>query len=194
MVIRFCLIALLSVGLSSCGFTPLYSTVEDESIAEQLQDVHVVSLDGPPDPARYLRDSLRDILTGTKGENARYQLQINLKDQRRSIAVTQSADTTRFDYYLNASYVLTDTDTGQQRRQNINTILSYGIVASQYSSLVGREDTVRRAANELGRKIELDLALFMKGRAPTGGNVSLPDEFGGELIEGLPEGSVSTAP
>lgn len=193
MLIRASFTALLCLILGACGFSPLYSTQGEEGVLTAVRTVHLAKLDGPAEPSRYLQEALSNALPGVGGNDARYQLTVDLSDQRRAIAVTRSADTTRFDYFLNAAYVLVDTDTGVTRRQRLDTVVSYGVVESQYASRVGREDAVRRAAVELARKIELDIALFLKGRAPEPSDVTLPEILDREIIEGASSTSGSGA-
>ena len=176
MGIRFVAALLAPLALTACGFTPLYSTQGETGVAREIRDIHLAQLTGPPDASHFVQSALAVSLPGDKGENSRYTLTIRLRDQRRAIAVTRSADTTRFDYFLNATYELTDMVTGEKRRQRLDTVVSYGVVDSQYASLVGREDAVRRAALEIARKVELDIALYLKGRAPNPNEMrSAPD-------------------
>ena len=177
------LVALACFLAAGCGFTPLYSTQGEMGNQNEMREVAVARLPGTPEPARFLSDALRDTLPGDEGSSARYQMTIGLRDQRRAIAVTRAADTTRFDYYLNGTMILTDTDTGSTRRQTFETIVSYGVVDSQYSSLVGRDDAVRRAALEMARLIEIDVALYLKGRAPEPSGSELPAIIDEDLLD-----------
>ncbi|WOI53226.1 LPS assembly lipoprotein LptE [Parvularcula sp. LCG005] len=172
----------LSATLAGCGFTPLYSVEGDTSVAAAMRDVYLVELNGPAAPSQHLAEALRNALPGDAQANGRYQLAIDLRDQRRSVVVTVSAATRRYDYTLLATYNLIDGETGAKRRQSLSTTVSYGVVESQYASLVGREDAERRAAIELARKIEFDIALYLKDRAPVTGSVQLPDVMGEELV------------
>lgn len=178
----------LAPALSGCGFTPLYATEGPTAVAAQLQQVSFAELTGPKNPSRYFLGEMRDALPTSVNTDGRYQLTVALTERRQAISVTASANTRRFDYYLFGEYVLTDTLSDTKRKKKLETVVSYGVVESQYASLVGREDAERRAAEELARKMELDIALFLKGRAPQNEGVDLPDVFNEELIEGgLPE-------
>ena len=178
--LRRVLPAPLILLLAACGFSPLYATDAD-GIRSEMRGVVVGSVTGPPDAAYYTEDALRDALPGG-ADTARYTLEIALRDARQAVAVTRQANTTRFDYLLNARYTLRDLETGEARQNTIRTTVSYGVVESQYASLVGREDAVRRAALDLARRVETDVALYLKGRAPETARVPLPDvlEGGGD--------------
>ena len=174
-------------SLQACGFSPLYAT-DEGGIRSELRSVAIGEVAGPPDIAYYTQGALTDALP--RGDAApRYTLAMSLREQTRAIAVTRSSDTTRFDYQVRAAYTLTDNETGAQRRNSVQSVVSYGVVASQYASLVGREDAVRRAALDLSRRIETDVALYLKGRAPETGTVPLPDVIDDEGRDmGEPEG------
>ena len=175
-------------SLPACGFSPLYGT-DEGGIRSELRSVTVGEVQGPPDIAYYMQGALADVLP--QGDAApRYTLAMSLREQTRAVAVTRSSDTTRFDYRVRATYTLTDNETGAQRVSGVQSIVSYGVVASQYASLVGREDAVRRAALDLSRRIETDVALYLKGRAPESGTVSLPDVIDDDGREmGEPDGT-----
>ena len=175
-----CALALLALG--GCGFTPLYATA-GEGIQSEMRGVVVGTVTGPPDAAYYTEDALRDVLPG--GDAARYALEVQLRDSRQAVAVTRQADTTRFDYLLNARYTLRDLETGEARQNTIRTTISYGVVESQYASLVGREDAVRRAALDLARRVETDVALYLKGRAPETSRVPISDVLDARDEDGL---------
>lgn len=173
------LLALLVAPLlSGCGFTPLYATAdEDETqVTAGLRSIAIADIRAEDDIKRQVDRELRNLLPEADGQQAAYQLELILVDERRAIAVRRSDFTSRFDYNLTGSYRLIETATGDiVHKQNVSALTSYGIVSSQYASLVGREDAVRRAAVEIARSIEVDLALFLAGRPPVPNTVELPD-------------------
>jgi LPS-assembly lipoprotein len=166
-------LALLALALGGCGFTPLYSSVGDEGYGELLDDVTIRPVQGPEAARLEVEEALGSVLPASpKGE--RYTVEVSLQEQRRGVAVTLDNNTRRFDYRLLATILYTDNETGEKRRQNLQSVVSYGVVSSQYATLVGQEDAVRRASIALARKIETDLLLYVRGRAPEG---SEPDIF-----------------
>ena len=190
-MLRLALLAFLTLGLSACGFTPLYSTGGDSQVAEGLRSIEVAGIDAEPEIQRLVGRELRDLLPDPSGDEPRYKLYMNLNDRRQATVVRRSAATTRFDYTLFGSYRLRDTETGEiVHRQKINAMTSYGVVSSQYASLVGREDAARRAAVEIARRIETDLALFLAGRPAEANEVELPDilDVDGRFDTGTPRG------
>lgn len=174
---RLALMAFVLV-LAACGFRPLYGELEDdEGTPEQLGSFYIESITGPKDARQEVEDAMRRRVPGANG-NETHAVSIGLRDTRRGVAVRISSDTQRFDYTLIASLRYRDLESDEVRSQTIRSIVSYGVVDSQYASLVGREDAVRRAAEDLARKIEVDMALFLRDRAP--------DNSGDALIDNNP--------
>ncbi|RFB05480.1 LPS assembly lipoprotein LptE [Parvularcula marina] len=188
-MLRPLLAAALLISLPACGFTPLYSTGGDSAVAEGLRSVEIAGIEANPEIQRLVNRELRDLLPEPAGGAPRYELLVSLEDRRAATVVRRSAATTRFDYTLFGSYRLRDTETGKiVHRQSISAMTSYGVVSSQYASLVGREDAARRAAVEIARRIETDMALYLAGRPPEANEVELPDilDVDGRFDTGTP--------
>ena len=175
-MLRLLLAAVLLLSLPACGFTPLYATNTDNDVSAGLRAVEVGTLVAEPELSRLVDRELRTLLPEDDKTIAKYRVDITLQDRRRAVAVRQSESTSRFDYTLSGRYRLIDLETGNAiHNQKISAQSSYGIVSSQYASLVGREDAARRAAVELARRIEVDIAPFFAGRSPQDNIIELPD-------------------
>jgi LPS-assembly lipoprotein len=184
MILRALLFGAAAGAISGCGFSPLYAETSMNGAASELALVQLSPIIGPADVSPILEDALRETMPSLGDVTPQYTLDLKLKDQRRSIAVTRSAETTRFNYYLVANYTLRERTTGTVVRRNaLNTVVSYGIVSEQYASRIGREDAVRRAALELSRRIELDVALFLKGQAPAESDISLGEVVDADVVD-----------
>lgn len=188
-MLRFALLAVVSLGLSACGFTPLYSTGGDSRVSEGLRSIEVGAINAEPEIARQVSRELKTLLPEPSGGQPGYTFSISLRENRAATVVRRSAATTRFDYTLSGTYTLTDRTSGEVvHRQKVSAKTSYGVVSSQYASLVGREDAVRRAAVEIARRLEADMALFFAGRPPQPNEVELPDilDVDGRFDTGAP--------
>lgn len=174
-------LGLLALPLGGCGFAPLYAEDGPNSVAGALRGVRIDEVVGPVDAQRHLSDALDARLQGGRGEGGNFTLDISLRETRRAVAASRSADNTRFNYTLRADYTLTNTVSGEVHRSRLDTTVGFGVVDSQYSSLVGREDAVRRAATDLARRIEFDLVLYLSGRKTSDGMVDLPEEVQSDL-------------
>lgn len=193
MIIRLTALLLAAFSLWGCGFAPLYGETDGGGVANALRGIEVGRLSGPASARRFVGQELGDRLPADSTER-RYRLDLTLADSRRAVAVTVSSATTRFDYELKARYALTDLVTGDVHRATIEAISSYGVVENQYASLVGREDSIRRASVELARKIELDLALYLAGRPAADNTVILPEEVEDGTLEGATLSDPGAAP
>ncbi|MEO1041207.1 MAG: hypothetical protein AAFX52_02860 [Pseudomonadota bacterium] len=163
---RLVILLALTFTLGACGFRPLYAELEgDQSTSEQLGTLYIDNITGPKDASLEVQDAMRTRVPTANGDET-HAVSIALRDRRRAVAVRIESDTRRFDYTLTARVAYRNLETDEVRTQTIVSIVSYGVVDSQYASLVGREDAVRRAALDLARKIEVDMALFLRDRAP----------------------------
>ncbi len=155
--------ALLSILplLSACGFTPLYAD-SDEALSRSLTAINVMPISQPEFAGYVLENEIRDFVKS--GTTPRYDLAVQLKERRKSAAVTSDAQTARFEYVLTGKYTLTDLETGKRYRNEKSAITSYGSVTSQYASYVGQEDAIRKAAIKLADKMETDLVFYFKGQ------------------------------
>ncbi len=159
--------------LSACGFTPLYAD-NDQELTRSLAQVNILPIRQPETASFVLENELRDLTSRTA--TTRYDLAVNLRERRRSVAVTGDAQTARFEYTLTAGYTLSDNETGQRYRNAKSVVTSYGIVPSQYASLVAQEDAIRKAAIELAQQIEFDLVFYFKGQIE-GTQIEAGEEF-----------------
>lgn len=182
-MLSLCVLCLpAAAALSGCGFTPLYATDGSSDVAEALRSIGIKGIVGPPAPARHFEEALEGRLIETAAP--RYLLSVKLTDRRRTVAATSAADNTRENYTLRADMLMTDTVSGETRFQRLESTVGFGVVDSQYSSLIGREDAVRRAANELARKVEFDIALYLGGQVTEPGVIDTPDAVNGNFGQG----------
>ena len=161
-------ILILAPALSACGFTPLYAD-RDLNLTEALSGISVARIVEPADAGFILEKELRDRFA-TAG-TARYDLKVDLRERRSTLAVTREANIVRNNYTLTANYTLTNRTTGEKYTNSRFAVTGYGIVPSQYASLVGQEDAIRKAAIDVAEQIELDLVLYLKG-SPGAADVS----------------------
>lgn len=156
----------LALGLSACGFQPLYGTHGANPGAQRIfASVYVAPIEG--ERVGYeLRNSLIDLLEADQSAaDAVYRLDIHIMETRRGVAVTPTASITRYNYQLKATYKLIDRRTGKIVTSGTQSTLSaYNVMPSSstsaYSTLVAFHDTQRRAAKDIAYRIRLDLGVF----------------------------------
>ncbi|MEM9837534.1 MAG: hypothetical protein AAF830_00120 [Pseudomonadota bacterium] len=156
-------VLILLLFVSACGFKPLYATGDGPEETAALNQVRLGAVRGPTVSRDIMRTELGDTFRSTSGDE-RYLLSVNLRETTRAISVTVESNVRRFNYQLTANIAYADKETGEQRRQNLQSVVSYAVVPSQYATLVGQEDAKRRAVIDLVRKIETDAALYVQGR------------------------------
>lgn len=159
-------VLVLALGLSGCGFRPLYGRYgADPHAAALFASIYI-----PPiasDEAGYtLRNTLIDLLGSRPASaRARYRLAITLEQSRQGIAIEPNATITRYNYQLRARYTLYDLAGDRIVTSGSEEALSaYNVppssATSLYSTLMARRDAQRRAADDVAQRIRMDLAVF----------------------------------
>jgi LPS-assembly lipoprotein len=157
-MIRTAAALLLCLTLGACGFRPLYGDVR---LSPQLASIFV---DPIAEPAGFeLRNSLIDLLR-SDGEQAgkAYRLTITLTDTNQGVALQNDATITRYNDTVTANYVLTDARGEELRRGALTSLSSYNVANSPYATLSARQDSDKRAAQDLAQRIGLDLGVYFR--------------------------------
>ncbi len=168
---RLAIVLGLALGLSACGFRPLYGTYGANPGAQRIfSSIYV-----PPielDHAGYeLRNSLIDLLEASASPSqAIYQLNVTLHESRQGVAVQTNSAITRYNYTLDARYQLIDARTGNVMTSGHQSSLSaYNVMptssTSAYSTLMARQDARKRAAEDIAQRIRLDLGVYFSQNA-----------------------------
>ena len=154
------LLAFVLFGVSACGFTPLYATkAQSQSVKAKFAAIDIAPIKEPGIAGFMLQKNLERRFGG--GATPEFDLLIKLKESRASVAVTGEANTTRFSYTLSARYKLTHRASEKAITGTLSAVTGYGIVPSQYSSLVGEEEARRKSVQDLAERLELELALAL---------------------------------
>jgi len=159
---RRALALVLFLPLAACGFHPLYGDVK---LAPQLSSIYVEPI---ADTSGYeLRNSLIDLLRadGAEGSKA-YHLSVSLSDSSQGVALQNDAAITRYNDTLTANYVLTGADGKEVTSGSLTSLSSYNVATSPYATLAARQDSDKRAAQDLAQRIALDLGVFFRKSRP----------------------------
>ena len=154
-------VALTCLTVSGCGFHPLYGG----KLAPQLASIYVEPVaerDGYE-----LRNQLIDLL-GSDGREAgkAYRLKLTLNEVSNGVTLQNDATITRYNDSLTANYVLSDAKGQELRRGALTSLSSYNVVTSPYATLAARQDSDKRAAQDLAQRIGLDLGVYFRRRKP----------------------------
>lgn len=155
------LVAVLALGLSGCGFTPLYGP---QTVTKGLSAIEVVA---PPGRAGYLlREKLDDAFARDANILPSHRLIYTIKEQRYARGVRVDNVANRYELSLTAYWKLTDSKTGQEVKSGVTSAaVTYDSADQPYASIAAQQDSQERAATELARRIQLELAAWLAGKA-----------------------------
>ena len=157
--------AAAGLGLSGCGFQPLYGSGSTTASGAHLAEV-MSSVDVTPIPGRVgqkLRNEL--IFTNTGGGNAaqsRYKLDIAIRERVVDQLVQITGDARGQVYQLEASYKLVNLANGQVMHEG--TAISraaYNRYQEIFANVRARYDAENRAARTISESIRTQLAAFL---------------------------------
>jgi len=156
---RFVAIVLLLMtpALAACGFTPLYAT---PGLSSGLSRIESVAPEGRT--GFLLRQALDDALARDGATPAVYRLTIDLKETRTPRGRRVDSTASRYELVLVADWKLVSIATGAVALEGTTqTEATFDRADQPYSGIVANQDAQSRAASELARKIQLQLANWM---------------------------------
>lgn len=141
-----------SLGLTGCGFTPLYG---DAGAGTSLSRIAVTTQD---DRLGYrVREQLEDALGRDGSQTPLWRLQTTLEQSRRPMGRRIDDTATRYELTVRGTWTLTPT-TGGNPVTGVETVTTTYAAADQpYAAIAAQQDGEERAAAELARLIRLDL-------------------------------------
>ncbi|MDP1736802.1 MAG: LPS assembly lipoprotein LptE [Caulobacter sp.] len=158
----FALALLLATpALAGCGFTPLYAV---PGVSPGLSSIETVAPEGRT--GFLLRQSLDDAFARDAAKPPVWRLTIDLKETRTPRGRRVDAAASRYELELVANWKLTNVATGAVVRDGMTrTEVTFDRADQPYAAIVANQDGQARAAAELARKIQLQLADWMAGGA-----------------------------
>ena len=162
---RFLLIgalALSSLGMSACGFTPLYGR---PGVENGLSGIETVAAEGRG--GYLLREQLDDALAHHQGSPAAYKLSLAVNETRFARGVRLDNVANRYELRMSVTWRLLDARTGSEVHKGFTEAsVTYDSADQPYAAIAAQQDGQERAAAEVARKIQLDLATWLAGRKP----------------------------
>ena len=157
-MIRTAAALLLCFALAGCGFQPLYG---DSRLSPQMASIYVEPI--AESTGYEMRNELIDLL-GSNGDSAgkAYRLTVTLADTSQGVALQNDATITRYNDTLTASYVLTDSKGQELTRGSLAGLSSYNVATSPYATLSARQDSDKRAAEDIAQRLRLDLGVYFR--------------------------------
>jgi LPS-assembly lipoprotein len=150
--------------LGGCGFEPLYGNQGGGSVMAQLAEVEVVPI--PERLGQQVRNRLLDRMRSpNRAPAVRYRLLVSPETIRADFGVALEAAPTFSTLTVVARYSLLDASSGLLLTNNaVVAVVNLSSTTSSFSTLVGYEDSQRRAAEQLGDGISNQLALYFQNR------------------------------
>jgi LPS-assembly lipoprotein len=141
-----------SLGLTACGFTPLYG---DTGAGASLSRIAVTTQD---DRLGYrVREQLEDALGRDGSQPPLWRLETRIEQSRRPMGRRIDDTATRYELTVRGTWTLTPT-TGGDPVTGVETVTTTYAAADQpYAAIAAQQDGEERAAAELARLIRLDL-------------------------------------
>lgn len=152
---------LLTPALAGCGFTPLYAV---PGVSPGLSSIETVAPEGRT--GFLLRQALDDAFARDAARPPVWRLTIDLKETRTPRGRRVDAAASRYELALVAEWKLINVATGAVVRDGMTrTEVTFDRADQPYAAIVANQDGQARAAAELARKIQLQLADWMAGGA-----------------------------
>lgn len=159
---RFLLIgalALSSLGMSACGFTPLYAR---PGVEGGLSGIETIAAEGRG--GYLLREQLDDALAHRQGTPAAYKLAFGVNETRFARGVRLDNVANRYELRMSVTWRLLDAKTGAEVHKGYTEAsVTYDSADQPYAAIAAQQDGQERAAAEVARKIQLDLATWLAG-------------------------------
>jgi LPS-assembly lipoprotein len=152
------IVALSATMLSACaGFTPLYGR---PGVEGGLSSIEAMASEGRG--GYLIREQLDDALGYKQGAPAAYKLYFSLKEQRYARGVRLDNTANRYELNMKVDWKLVDATTGSEVRKGQTTaVVTYDSADQPYAAIAAQQDGQERAATEIARKIQLDLATWL---------------------------------
>lgn len=156
-------LALSTLALSACaGFTPLYGRPGVES---GLSGIETVASEGRG--GYLLREQLDDALGHRADDPVAYKLLLSVNEQRFARGVRLDNTANRYELKMTVTWRLLDAKTTAEVHKGLTDVsVTYDSADQPYAAIAAQNDGQERAAAEVARKIQLDIATWMAGRKP----------------------------
>ena len=141
-----------ALGLSACGFTPLYG---DTGAGGALSRIAIATQD---DRLGYrVREQLEDALGRDRSVAPLYRLETSIDQSRLPLGRRIDDTATRYELTVRGAWTLTPLAGGEAVSGVETVTTTYAAADQPYAAIVAQQDGEERAAAELARLIRLDL-------------------------------------
>jgi len=150
--------------IGACGYKPLYGQNAGAPSAQS----HLESINVKPIPDRIgqmMRTALmRGLSPRAKRSAHAYDISITLSESVSTLAVEQNAFAARANLALTANYALTRrADYLNLPSGSVKSVSSYNILASDFATKSAKDDSRKRAIQDLSNTLRTRLAIYFQG-------------------------------
>ncbi|HEY8288806.1 MAG TPA: LPS assembly lipoprotein LptE [Acetobacteraceae bacterium] len=160
------------LGLTGCGFQPVYMPATSGAASAASRDLAAVNVPVIPDrPGQLLRQALQERLANDNGTPHRYDLQLSFAVTGEGIAILQSNFATRVRLRGTANWTLIAQNPAKTRLTSgsAHTLDGFNILDQQYfASDLENEAVQKRIAENLADQIAMQLALYFRKHPSAG--------------------------
>ncbi len=151
----------MALGLSACGFAPLYGGVDSQAMSP-VDHMAAIRISPLPDRiGQQMHNLLRDRLNpiGQPREPA-YALGLRLSESRHELGIRKDETATRANLDLSVRFTLSSTQTGDLLYSGgVKSVSSYNILASPFATGFSEADARARALRELADGVRTRLGV-----------------------------------
>jgi LPS-assembly lipoprotein len=156
------LVLAASLTLGGCGFTPLYA---QQGVVSNLAAIDVVAPQGRT--GYLLRQHLDDVFAKNHSGPAKYSMRLSLSEARYPRGIRTDNVATRYEYVVTADYTLANLPAGDvAKKGRVRAEITYDSADQPYASIAAEQDAQDRAAEEVARRIQLELAAWLATGEP----------------------------
>lgn len=160
-------IAFLSFALilTACGFQPMYgdqSVTNHASARAAMNDIDIAVI--PDRSGQFLRNALIDrFYSGGYPADPTFELKVTpVRERIIDFDITIEDEATRRQIQLAANFTMVNNQTGETvLTRRVDAITSFNVLESEYSNIVTEQSARDAALNDLARKIERDIVLYL---------------------------------
>ena len=146
------LLIVTALGLSGCGFTPLYG---ETGVGSSLSRIAVTTQDNRL--GYRVREQLEDALGRDGSQAPLWRLETALEQSRRPLGRRIDDTATRYELTVRGSWTLTPSAGGAAVSGVETVTTTYAAADQPFAAIAAQQDGEERAAAELARLIRLDL-------------------------------------
>ena len=157
-----CLLLGVAVGLSACGFKPLYGRPETQALSpvDHMAAIRIGPLEDRI--GQQMHNLLRDRLNPYgQPRDPVYRLNVAISEVRQELGIRKDETATRANLILSASFTLRELESDRVLLQGrTSSVNSFNILADQFATDFAESDARKRALREISDSIRVRLGIY----------------------------------